>query len=347
MGRLSPGILALWLVAAGCDAPPTAAPRTPAITAAATGPAAIASPDIGTFTPGSVSMWSRSSYVLGGATAVKPGAAVTVTGVVAITSDAGKMWRLVPVDPGPIVGVSVGPEHEVWALGSSADGSNAAPLFHSTDDGASWSALPTAPALFSTIAFAFDGHGYALAIKPGTEDETTGVFATDDGGSTWTALGNPCPLETQLVGLATAGERAAWVGCVGQPGTIEQPKAIRWTNDVGSTWSTTGFVNPVDGSHLGDMPSSGHLAGLASGRGGNLWAWQDRGIPLLSDDLGRTWKQVHLGDPDVATVFSMTRDDHRETLALLWNGDAQAVQLLASFDDGDTWQLVRAFPMPS
>lgn len=304
-------------------------------------------PTLAEFSPGSVSMWSRRAFILGGATARDPGANVQVAGTVAITSDEGTSFSIVTLDSLPIVDVAVGPADEAWALGSSPDGLAPAPLFHSLDGGATWSALPAPPAQFSHIAFALDRHGFALAIAPGTEEQVAGIDATDDGGDSWTAVGNPCPVGTMLVGVATSGAASAWAGCVGQPGTIEQPKAIRWTNDGGATWTTTASVDPSSGQHLGNLPSQGHLTGLASGRGGNLWAMQDRGWPLLSFDGGRTWKQVHLGEIDVAAAFAMTRDDHRESLALVWNGDARAVQLVASHDDGDTWKVVRAFPFGS
>ena len=116
-------------------------------------------------------------------------------------------------------------------------------VFETRDGGASWITRPVGlgGAFVLWASFADMEHGWLLQFVGGQVLTATSVLRTDDGGVSWTALGEPAGAGAQAFGLTFTDREHGWLDTVGP-----SPSAYS-TVDGGATWSTVALPAPVGG----------------------------------------------------------------------------------------------------
>ena len=196
----------------------------------------------------------------------------------------------------------------VWAV--TATGGNLE-VFRTANGGTSWqSGAVGSGATYPIDLRIRDGiHGVlATGDQPGT------LYATDDGGATWTSL----PAPPQPAAGVCFGVRAAWLHdqtYIGSPGSCTGTAILLYiTHDSGSTWQKLqtsqpawSIFNPEQGYHTGaypvfTSPTDGYaIAAAATCCGGGpapYWAL------LSTHDGGTQWAARVLPQPAIAADFS-------------------------------------------
>ena len=191
----------------------------------------------------------------------------------------GSGWRIVP-SPNPagdtqsvLYAVSAASTHDVWAVGSTHDGTLPSRTLIQHWDGAAWSLVPSPSPdtqlneLLAVAAVAADD-AWAVGFRGGTRSETpleSLILRWD--GTSWAQVASPnVPAgANQLSGIAAIAPDDVWA--VGSAGGA--PLALHWD---GSAWS----VVPVEG-HGG--LSGERLVAVAGASGDDVWAvGQGRGF---------------------------------------------------------------------
>jgi photosystem II stability/assembly factor-like uncharacterized protein len=231
------------------------------------------------------------------------------------------------------------------------DGSCRGDVFKSTDGGNTWSAADT--------GLPDNNFVRALAVDPSTprtlyaglEDIGGvfggGVFKSTDGASTWQAIIDGLPPETQVGALAIdpiapstlyagTGSCDVDMGCIGH--------GVFQSTDGGATWSGTGLTDivtellAIDPTTPGTLYAGTHSGVLKSTDGGGTWNAANTGLPATpefdpsvtalavdpstagtlyagtysgvfkSTDGGGTWAAFNAGLPAGAVVFGFALD---------------------------------------
>jgi hypothetical protein len=120
-----------------------------------------------------------------------------------------------------------------------------------------------------------------------------GVFRSDDGGSSWRAVG----LEGRLImaiAASPAQADAAWVGT--------EPSEVWRSADVGTTWEPTSRLETLPSSSewsFPPRPGTHHVRWIACHplERGRLWVAIEAGALISTIDGGRTWRDRVPGGP--------------------------------------------------
>jgi photosystem II stability/assembly factor-like uncharacterized protein len=165
------------------------------------------------------------------------------------TSDGGATWVNVSLPGGPTLGygaqVYLTGAGSVWVLTSDnpADPRSQGHLFHSGDNGRSWTSN-LIPFSSASLAFVDDSQAWALVgLGVGAGSNAVAIYQTSDGGITWTQVytndpnkadsGDSLPLGGLKAGLAAYNMQTAWVsGTTYAPGEIY----LFRSDDGGQTW---------------------------------------------------------------------------------------------------------------
>ncbi len=305
------------------------------------------------FQPAAVAFWNARDGLIGGGLA--RGAAVKTCpgcrGVIAATHDGGRTWHIVERTRAAVEELDVAPgTPDAWAVLVSPQGGPAG-ILRTTDAGRSWSTLRGTEI---GLSFPTPTDGWALpASGPPTGIPGKAALAhTLDGGRTWTTVDVPCP---RFVGTATAVAFATGTDgllvCTGEPGAGSQSKAILATSDGGRTWhveaEVLGFGTPTAPS--GGLSSGGYLGGAALLPDGRGWAWGGRSPLLATSDGGRTWRVLPLAilNGAMGGPSGVSRVSDANGFVLTWNPNVagSAISLLATSDGGQTWSVVRSWPV--
>ena len=263
-------------------------------------------------------------------------------GVVGRSDDEGRTWRLGRTELSSILSVATASE-AVWivAFEPTDPSGRHNPLFRSTDGGTGWTFLGGI-ALRDPV-FADPATGWAIPVGL---PESVGpvILATRDGGVGWTPLPAPCTDETPyLTGLAASADHRVWVACSGEAATGMSAKAIYVAREGVGPWELRSSALPPDRRSVGQgLWASGHVTGLAAS-GVTLVS---RSPSLRSDDGGRSWLPLRLGEPDVAEPQAIALRDPSALAALLMDPNAQAMKLMWSSDGGATWEERHAWERP-
>ena len=256
------------------------------------------------------------------------------------------------------------------------------PLYRSTDDGASWTRLNNeatgryedggeAPAANGDAEVATDSAGAVYASNLGGGIQ---MHRSDDGGSTWTYIGNVVEegeaSDRQWIAAAGPGHLiVAWMGSGEDLDGEEQGRAVivNSTLDGGATWtgslalgSNIGWLGPVafapDGRTayipwtqveqastvpvglLGTLEFSMRVGRTVDG--GLTWDVLDTGARWTSSNTGGHWSGVHMAPAldvtgDGSIVVAYATDSDLQGLGLTAGGTD--LWLMASHDAGESW----------
>jgi len=262
---------------------------------------------------------------------------------VAVTADGGATWDLRYLTPSTQSSAraltSADPLH-AWVIVDDAPSStsifaNRTSRVLATDDGGlSWRQA-YAGAFLAGISMSSATHGWRRAV----EGTTTSLFATADGGRTWTLSRT---FEEVPVFMAVVGEADAWL-LLGGAGTGHcGSSSCDWyflyhTADGGRTWTLLGNPTKDQGACSGYISqllfatsSSGWIA-MRHGAGG---ADGHQGGILRTVDGGRTWEcrtppleVSELSAPSATEVWALAALEPYSSDVRLWG----------SFDGGSSW----------
>lgn len=186
-------------------------------------------------------------------------------------------------------------------------------LYRSTNDGDSWSTIPTSPSKsWTTLAAS------GTTILAGTTSE--GLVRSTDGGASWGSANNGYPASAEVSSILFAGGAVfAAGGTVGQPSTF----GVYRSTDNGGSWAKVSA----------DLPSTGSIPALEA-QGAALYAGveaqaNNSGL-YRSTNGGVNWTRVsggiHGGPAALSVAF-----DGSTILMGTWQG------VYRSTDDGGTW----------
>ena len=233
------------------------------------------------------------------------------------TNDGGSTWTRIATMPN-LGGVNIGGPLEGsqllftsdlngWAVPGQSDGSSSAPqtpggvIYRTTDGGLSWSAVPgLRPGLQYTLPEFFGPQdGVTLATERTQGDKDPAVFATQDGGETWTRY--PIP---------------AFVGANFQPGSVATRFAavglLSWRIDTGSrlyettnggkSWISFRPLPTVDVGDLEGMEFSSPSFGMAIEQNpvcftkaiAHQFSYNCYPVLTVTSDGGRQWTPAKL-----------------------------------------------------
>ena len=250
----------------------------------------------------------------------REGWAVGDQGVVWHTPDGGKNWeRQVTGTQASLRSVHFLTPYCGWIVGRTTlpndAGSSGIVLF--TDDcGATWSERSSGdlPGL-NYIKFFSETSG--IACGDGSDLVASGVFATQDGGKTWTALRGP--------------RATSWVGC--------DFTALNY-GVLGGVWSKLSTVREgaIAAAELDSL--NGRAVNGINLKGSSAVAACSGGVVLLSDNGGTKWSVADLGLPAEVLECLDFRTVARSGNSI-WIAGRPGSVVLRSLDGGKTWGLCK------
>ncbi len=236
------------------------------------------------------------------------------TGYVWRTSDGGATWSVEPLGAGALRALAVSGQ-SAWTdlLVCPADAAPGNPsctgsIERSDDGGATWAAVGHANLTSLSFGDATHGFGVGPLPLPASGDTVggmnTAVYATSDGGATWTPLQDDRPCATfDPVSVSFVSATHGWVGCSSVIGAGSGLKAVMETTDGGRTWSWRARIDFPGGlPDLGSIPSFDYLWTIAMAADGSGFITGQRGSTIRTTDGGRTWTSCPPGQFDAFTT---------------------------------------------
>ena len=229
-------------------------------------------------------------WLVGDACPTSPVDPVACVGHLLTTTDGGQTWRDATL---PIKGASLALAHPApsdgWIVASDS-GPGPTDLIVTHDGGATWQTLtnPAAPgfAFAQSLTFRTSTQGWLLGgSEPGAGEQMKVVFATSDGGRTWTTLahtdrmGQPqtnvagsLPIGGYLGPMVASSDRDLWIASA--------RGALLHSADGGKTWQGAA----IKAYYFVDVQ-------FADAQNGWALSIEDRGL-WATRDSGNTWRQV-------------------------------------------------------
>ncbi|HUS16534.1 MAG TPA: YCF48-related protein [Chloroflexia bacterium] len=213
------------------------------------------------------------------------------------TNNGGASWTLTA---GPHGGFFINP-NEGWLV----SGNTAA---HTTNGGATWQpqTLPAGAWIYG-VTFRDSLHGWAVG-------SASQIYATIDGGNTWTLQLNPPSYIAPLWDVAFADTLHG----IAVGGAAE----IFGTTDGGATWTRRFNGSPAEAVHM------------VTTDGSHVWASTTSGSVLYTVDGGQDWRLAQVGDPNVV-LHSIDFVDNQTGWTV---GERSGGRIYRSTDGGVTWQ---------
>ena len=239
----------------------------------------------------------------------RPGATV----VLAVASptlyssrDDGETWAPVPGVPSQAAAIDPGQPSTLYSGGSQG-------IWKSTDSGASWQWLSTAPTGDFGPSFAFDSHAiYFLGWNELTSSHPE-LQQSRDGGESWVNVSTPIPSPT-----AVAAGVASGLVYIGGSGSFCR------SADSATTWTCSSFPSTEAPFLIREVP------GDDSGAAPRVFAISDAGAFASSD--GTTWVRV-TAELDPSGTVETFASDASGSLVLAGTN----IGIFRSTDRGDTW----------
>lgn len=269
--------------------------------------------------PGAIAFWDdRDGLALFGPPSTK---AAPWHDTLDSTSDGGRTWRRLRSVPNGSRMVVAG-RSRAWLL--MADG-----LLRSDDRGKTWRRI-SGYRLYD-VSFATGRQGLGYGVRRGREF----LVGTSDGGRSWHRLRFPCRDDGGADGddaVSLGAPSSAWLICVSEPGAGSQRKWLFESTDGGRTWRLR--------AHGG----VGYFVGFSFRGSGRGWLWERRGSFLRTDDGGRTWSPLSIGEPEQVEAESASFYAPNHGVALLHDVRHRPVlRLVRTADGGHSWEAVRSW----
>lgn len=307
------------------------------------------------FQPTSIAFWNANDGLIAGGVAKHVVLHGTCSGpcrgIIAVTHDGGRTWRIAEWTPQAVDEVVVAPgTSDAWLVLRSAAGRPDG-ILHTTDGGRTWTSLPGGVTGLS-FPTATDGWGVPAApAQPGSAM----LAHTTDGGATWARIPAPCPKAAWTpTAVSFATPATGLLVCTGEPGAGQQSKAILSTTDGGASWRVEAEAAGYGGPGRPAAPphglsTNGYLNGVGVLASGDGWAWGDRSPIVGTADFGGRWRVVSSSISNGATGgplgVSMLSATHELVLAFSRpNQSPSSFDLLSTTDGGRTWSVVQAWP---
>lgn len=192
------------------------------------------------------------------------------------------------------------------------------------------------------LSFPTDQVGFitATAMQGVNPAGKTHLYATHDGGGTWTSLPLPCGSPSGAA-IDFTDPLTGWLLCGGDPGVSSQDKALYRTSDGGQTWSEVASTGP--GGTSGSLPITGYVYGIFFPSSSVGYIVLARKGVLKTTDGGKTWAEafqnVLAAGNDQALSVGFLPGGFGWLLAGL------GPPLLVTQDGGATWQ--QTYPRPA
>ena len=255
------------------------------------------------------------------------------------TADGARHWRRIYVGPGvagtPGIHFVDGAHGFIWSVVS------AFTMFRTSDAGNHWQEMsfPKPPA---SATFADATHGWFLSFASVVPNLTLELFATDDGGASWSERAWPLnPYPPDKAGVVVPGFRPNGEGWVGGFSTTPE---VDSTSDGGVTWQMH-VIPPPPNSEPSPAPGKGGVP---------LYSVTAQALPFsgvlavvtfgqsemayTSFDSGLTWRLV-TQPPDPVRYSDVTFLDSRHWWAFRFGF------LFKTADAGLTWHETRVAPL--
>jgi photosystem II stability/assembly factor-like uncharacterized protein len=188
------------------------------------------------------------------------------TGNLLVTSDGGRTWASTPVAiEGEFIGLGRRMASDAWVFGSHTYVNGVPPFVATHDGGITWHQL-TAPAGTQGLIFRDASEGWAIIRSPPGIGQVGHTDKTDDGGQTWSTVGDDWCV---CAGQVTMQQYGEW--------TIAPDGTLLHSDDRGATWRPT---SEGKGLYVGMRKADqrvGWMAGmfvphaLITGNGGHTW----------------------------------------------------------------------------
>lgn len=249
------------------------------------------------------------------------------------TTDGGTTWtpQTVPADVRAVHGIFFASTTTGWAVASVASGPDV--VLDTTDGGTSWAeqALPSTPAPASTsvqclsVFFLDASHGW-LGCRDSTQN-TLVVFATTDGGSTWSAhTAGSAPLDSNTE------PPEAEVHFVSPTTGFAVSHGVYTTTDGGVIWSPVNVpCATYKGIAFGDA-LHGWIDGYPCNDPSGPWP----AVVLSTSDGGRTWHQDAVSQT-AGALLDVAATSPTSAYAVGFAGVAPFWASILSTTDGTTW----------
>jgi photosystem II stability/assembly factor-like uncharacterized protein len=243
------------------------------------------------------------------------------SGIIARTTDGGADWtpQLTLPAGATVTGIDFGTPQSGWAVGYAPGGADWGPyVLHSGDGGETWTdydeAGIAAAGALAGVEFVDAEHGWVWGYG--------GLWATADGGVTWTARQSaPAALhDVQFIDADTGFVVAGW--------SLYGPASAYRTSDAGRTWTRLGALQYSDG-HYRELAFVDATHGFAISWVGQLGT---------TADGGATWTMTALPD---GSADDLTAVDTQH----IWVAADEGVW--ASSDAGASWRRQRPPVYPS
>jgi len=174
------------------------------------------------------------------------------------TSDAGHSWAELYQTPSEVQSLDFISGSQGWMQSSGG-------LYTTTDGGRTWQIINSSDLPKNArIQFVDGTYGWAVAsFRDAPTPRALGdskLFATTDGGVTWTNIETPCGQSFSL-GATLLDAASGWLACGGQPSGGMEPKELYRTADAGQHWAPVSCAcfGPDTHGVPNTMPWSGYL----------------------------------------------------------------------------------------
>ena len=251
-------------------------------------------------------------------------------GAVWTTADEGQTWSSTPVEAPPLDSVAVLGTRAWASAACPADPSCTPAVLASSDSGATWTVVGSAPVV--SLTFVSAAHGFGVNSASNVLVETT------DGGLTWSPYSGPCEAGFYPVGVSFVDAMHGWAACGSDKFAAgNSPKEVVSTTDGGASWTVrargVGSVTPPD-----SLPFAGTFRGIQMLPDGTGIAWLRIEGLVRTTDAGATWTRLPLGDAGTGIDWPGAAIAPDGSLFALTASNSGSATFNLGFDDGRTWK---------
>lgn len=132
-------------------------------------------------------------------------------------------------------------------------------------------------------------------------------------------------------------------------GLLANAREVNAANDVHWSVQTSGIdtnLRGVGAAYISDAIAAGHSANPPGERHIAVWACGSNGVILLSKDLGKTWKRLHVAGGESLDFRGIVALDET-TAYLMSSGEGEKSRIYKTMDGGETWKLEFTDKRPS